>query len=286
MNWLNHNSRIVFAVLAASISLMFDVSCLLGQEDGDRSEIAKVPVWLTAEKFEALIMDGATPRGGLRGRLEKRLTEKIRELAIALPLSESIQRKIKLAGRGDILRFFEKLDDQVLAARKLALDGVSGGDLIRPIHQSLKPLKIQNQIGLFVESSLFHKTLWANLDDEQRRHLAAYLTRERQEDFESQFDKVLAEWPIFPMLKEQRETLKQFLAREIPPPLHIKSHCSDYILFQLAKLPEEKVRPLFELIQWDDFSDLMERAKSYEDELVEHGLLLAKSTAENEEDTQ
>lgn len=286
MNWLSQISRIVVAVVMLSVLPLFDVACLLAQVEDDLSEVAQPSDSVTAEGIERMILDGATPRGGLRGRLERQLIEKIRELATAVSLSESVQRKMKLAGREDVRRFFDELDNQVLAARKLTREGATHRDVHRHLHQAMKPLRIHYQNGLFEESSLFHKTLWANLDAEQRRRLTEYLNRERQEEFENQFDRVFNAWPIFPMSDDQRETVKKFLSQEIPPPLHINSHVSDYVLFQLANLPEEKVRPLFKLIQWDDFSDLLERAKSYEEELIEHGLLSTKSTVENAEDIE
>ena len=41
MNWLSQISRIAVAVVVLSISLMFDVACLLGQDEDDLSVIAK-----------------------------------------------------------------------------------------------------------------------------------------------------------------------------------------------------------------------------------------------------
>jgi hypothetical protein len=124
------------------------------------------------------------------------------------------------------------------------------------------------------------------LDEEQRRQFMEDCQRERQRLFEAQFDSVLANWRTLNLQDDQKRALKQFFCQEIQPPKYPSSYCYYYMVYQLAKLPEEKVRPLFDEAQWKLISKILGQAVRYEQFLISWGQLPATENDESAEEPE
>ena len=97
----------------------------------------------------------ATARVQLDSQLKVRLDELVRDCH----LNEAQQRKLALAGRGDIKRFF----DQVEEVRKKFLAVRNDQNRLNQVWQEISPLQQQFSTGLFGEQSLFAKVLRTTL---------------------------------------------------------------------------------------------------------------------------
>lgn len=278
--------RGIVLVATCFIVSLIDTSCLRGQAEVEAPANVESRVAVTDRTLEQWIVGGATSSGTIRTRFEFQLNERLRDLVETYPLSDALQQKLKLAGRGDIRRFFDEFDSHLQTLGKSSSDGMVPESKVIEVQREIQPLRIQYMNGVFGESSLFHKTLWANLDTKQRRQLAEQTQHERQKRFEAQFDSFLANWRTLSLRDEQKQTLKKFFSREIPPPPYSNSLSYHYLTYRLAKLPEEKVRPLFDEEQWVSLSQLLAQAGRYEQLLTANGLLRDMKTTGNTEEPE
>src|SRR6478672_7877710 len=97
-----------------------------------------------------------------RRQLEWQLTVQIEDIDRACSLTNPQRKKLELAGRGDIKRFFDRYEQVI---RKSQVERNEQG--LRKISQDITPLEITLQVGLFYEDSLLLKSLRNTLTDEQ-----------------------------------------------------------------------------------------------------------------------
>jgi hypothetical protein len=109
--------------------------------------------------------------GTARCRLDQRLAQKIKFVDGLCELTERQRKKLELAGRGDIHRFFERVAE--FRSTLLDIDGDPAGDhraLVAVVVERLKtsePLRREVDSGLFEENSLFAKVLKTTLTPAQ-----------------------------------------------------------------------------------------------------------------------
>ena len=121
-----------------------------------------IPTGLEATAVDELL--GAPDPQSLAGReqrLDSSLHQKLGTIVWVCGLTESQRRKIELAGRGDIKRFLDRVDDQRSQSAK--------GDISRVdrISREVAVLRVLLNSGLHEEGSLFDKTLMKTLTAEQ-----------------------------------------------------------------------------------------------------------------------
>jgi hypothetical protein len=125
---------------------------------GKIGEIHPVPV---AESFAYLVLDGRGPEVVARARLRLQLflKQRLEFIDRVCSLSEGQRQKLDLAGRGDIVRFFDRVED---GKKKFARfnDGDAGNAIVRlELLRESKPLHEALMAGPFDDGSLFAKSL-------------------------------------------------------------------------------------------------------------------------------
>jgi hypothetical protein len=118
-------------------------------------------IW-TDQQVETLIFQRDGNAAGARRRLDTLLATQISELDRAYTLTDAQKEKLRLAGRGDIKRFFDKCEN---VKRKFQLIN-QGEQNLQEINQDLRLLREASN-GLFNESSLLRKSLPNTLTSEQ-----------------------------------------------------------------------------------------------------------------------
>ena len=121
----------------------------------------------TAEQFDALvdqtvrrINDQDHPE---RGRLNEQLTLKLDWIEAACKTSEDQRKKLQIAGRGDIKRFFDEMRELKRRYRQVKGDA---GESAR-MQQRLAALQASYGAEIFGDSSLLAKTVSKTLSQEQ-----------------------------------------------------------------------------------------------------------------------
>ena len=179
-------------------------------EQGDRFEVGR-------EQINQWVFGNVEGRrqSGTNGidRLNVLLSVRCESIASVVSLSEDQVSKLRLAGRGDIHRFMEKLD-----AVHLKFDSVRNDqEKMNQMWQEVQPLQKQFQAGLFGAGSLFNKVLSEILDEQQLYNVRTDEQKRQRFGYQARIWRALTHLErSTPLTKEQRDKLLELLL-ETPP---------------------------------------------------------------------
>src|SRR5262245_36898424 len=132
---------------------------------------------MSDDQFDQWVFGGPMNSGAARrNKLESLLTLQVDDVGRVCMLSELQKRKLILAGKGDIKRFLDKVDEKRKKFDKIKSDQNKVGDF----YQELQPLQVALNSGLFNEGSLFAKTLKTSLASEQAARYESVVSEKRQ----------------------------------------------------------------------------------------------------------
>jgi hypothetical protein len=203
-----------------------------------------------------------------RTRFDAALTLRIDDLQRACGLTDAQSKKLRLAGRGDIKRVFDRVEELKRTFQRSYLDPNNN------IWQVIQPLRVEVNGGPFGDGSIFQKTIKKTLTDLQ---LACYdsLLRERRlsrhrstvEWFVVNLDQVLG------LSDDQRRRITELIMSdtEVSPKLGQSDYW--YLMFEISRLPEAKFKPIFDAPQWRLLSRQLIQARNMEPWLRTSGLL-------------
>jgi hypothetical protein len=205
---------------------------------------------------------------GARTKLDSSLSLRVDDIERVCGLSEEQKKKLRLAGRGDIKRFFDKVEE----IKRKYQHGQA--DAAVNIWQEVVALQVELNHGLFGAGSIYAKTFRHTLSDDQTTRFESQ-SRERQvarmrttvEWFVTHLDKSLG------MTDDQRHRFVELLLAEAPPPRKFGQGDYWYFLFQAARLPESKVKSILDAPQWRLLSRQFAQGRSMEPWLKNNGVL-------------
>jgi hypothetical protein len=214
----------------------------------------------------------------VRDRYESALKSRIDRTVRLYGLSEAQKKKLQLAGRGDIKRLLDRVEDTRKKARMPARDA----DEFQAVVPDHRPLHLMPIGELFGEGSLFAKTLKTTLTREQSsRYEKAALTRHRKT-----LQWVLGTWDqTLALNSEQHRRLEALLIRETRPPKRFGEEDYFGVLFQISRLPEATLKPLFREDQWAKLCVQLVEAKRKEPALKKDGYVPDNDVAAAPEQT-
>jgi hypothetical protein len=205
---------------------------------------------------------------GSRSRLESLLKLQVADVGRTCGTTEAQQKKLDLAGRGDIKRFFDSIEEVKRKHTPLKNDPV----VIQQVYQEIQPLRVQASSGPFGAGSLFSKTLRKILSEEQAARYAAAIRerklfrhRARIGLTVDQFNKTLG------LSAAQREQFTKLLVERTRPSKILGPYDAQVLMLQIAKLPGDQIRPIFDDAQWRLLSQYLEQSKSMEVFLNQNG---------------
>jgi hypothetical protein len=206
--------------------------------------------------------------GGARNKLDSSLVLRIQDLERACGITEVQKQKIRLAGRGDIKRFFDKVEE----LKRKFQHGQNNPNA--NIWQEIQPLQVELNTGLFGDDSLYAKTIRRSLNDEQAARFeslsherASFRFRATVDWFVVHLDKGLG------LTDLQRKQFVELLVNEARPPRKFGPGDYWYLLLQTATLPEAKLKPIFDAPQWRLLSRQFAQARGMEQWLKTNGVL-------------
>jgi hypothetical protein len=170
-------------------------------------------------------------------------------LTLECALTEAQVKKLELAGKGDIKRFLDRLDD---IARRLD-DPAADEHVLRRVLADWKPIEINWKNEFLGPGSLLTKTLKTTLTPQQAAMREVAVTDQRRQHYEWSIA-VATRWlqTNLVLSDRQSERLARLLVKETRPPRKF-GNATDIplVLFQVASLPEETIRPIFDEGQWE-----------------------------------
>ena len=252
-------------VLAAALWLAF-VGSAAGQ-----------PQW-TDENFDRWVFN----RGGgpvqnaadARKELDRSLLLNIQEIDRVCKLTEAQKKKLQLAGRGDIKRFYDHYE--VVKRKFHRLKHKQQDDwqeLWNELWQDINPLQTTFQSGLFHKDSLLHKSLRHTLTAEQLPRYQAQAEERRRFHHRASIELAVNSFEeSMPLRDAQRQELIALLLKELKP-LRKSSQIEVYIVtIQMSLLPDDKLKPVFDRTQWKIVRAQLDMYKGAVQNLKQRGL--------------
>jgi hypothetical protein len=192
-------------------------------------------------------------RTDAHARLESRLTLEIERIERSCRLTGEQKKKLQVTGRGDLKRFLDRVDE----VRRKRRD-VGGNQAQRNvIDVELQSLQTQLTEELPLHGSMFAKTLTRTLSDDQMAAYREGLRESRRFRLRAQVDLVVE---VFDMAAgcsdEQRQRLTKLLLEETRLPSKSDEEFQ-VVLAQAVRLPEIKLRTIFDDSQWRPLSRLI-----------------------------
>jgi hypothetical protein len=223
------------------------------------------PLYLVNDAlFNRMVYGNLRPEA-LRDRLEAFLNVKITDAARRCNLSEDQKEKLRLAGRGDIRRVFDRIEDRKDVIGKQ----VDQEEYIRLMNQ-LRPLQGLSGTalfgnGLFGNGSYFAKALKGLLDEGQAARYGGAERELTQQRYLARIEQVVVSLDgSLGLSADQRRRLTTLLVKETRPPRQFSSYDGSVVLYQMARLPEARVRPIFDDLQWQTLCVRLNQARAME----------------------
>jgi hypothetical protein len=185
-------------------------------------------------------------------------------------LTESQREKLRLAGRGDLARFNQRVD----ALRAKYAGKMHDQNDIGRIHQEIQPLNATYQAGLLGPSSLFSKVLRGLLTPDQLTRYAAEQVARTRARHEAKVRLYVAALERRCALDDaQRTALVALLIAETQPPKRSSQFDQYVVLVQAARISEEQYRGILDAEQYRVMTKTFEQARGLEQHLKQQGVL-------------
>ncbi len=242
------------------------------EEDDAPAEAAQVNqgFFVQEENFDQWVFQGSGNAAAGRTRIKSSLQVKLAELQRVCNLTDAQSRKLSLAAQGDLKRFF----DEVEVVRQKFLKVRNDQNAFNNIWQEIHPLQQQQQAGLFGDTSLFGKTIRKTLTEEQRAKYQSVLEDRRRFRYRAAIDVSLHTLTNTVALRnEQHEAVFKLLAEDTQPPQIFGQYDQYFVFYSLAKLPNAKLKPLFDDRQWKLLQQHLQQGRGMESTLIQQGMI-------------
>ncbi len=239
--------------------------------------LAPITDQTVASEFNVLAYGHGDPEGARR-RLESRLKSRIDQVDRACKISEEQRTKLAVAGRGDIKRAFARAEE--LMRKYASVRPALGGE--RAVFRELAEYRrAMTELDCFGEGSLFAKILPKTLSPQQ------WAVREKSiQDAANAQHRSTIHWAVgsldiwLQLGTERRGRLEELLILRTLPPRKFGEYDYYGLLFQVSKIPEKELKPLFEEGQWQKIGLQFAEARRLEKTLRLGGFLPEEDVAD------
>jgi hypothetical protein len=189
---------------------------------------------------------GSVSPEAVRERYLRVLALKIAFVDRTCALSPAQRETLELAGKGDIKRHFDRIEEH----RNIINRPLEQNDYVKVV-QELQALNRTQSAELFGGESIFAKALRTTLTEDQaalyrivqlEREQGRYQTRVEQ--YVVGLDNALG------LTADQRRRLVRLLLEETHPPTAFGPYDLVFIQYQMSRLPEASLKPIFDDVQW------------------------------------
>ena len=227
-------------------------------------------VGFTDEQFEQLVFQQYGNALTARARLKESLELYTEDVDRACGLSDAQKQKLRLAGRGDIERFFRAYE----VVKKKFQTIKNDQQKVNQIFQDISPLQAQMMSGLFDRDSLLQKCLINTIIREQFLKYHKLDQERRRFHHESKVGLVVMMLDqSAPITAEQRRQLTTLLLRETRPPRKLGQYDYYVMMHQVSKIDDANFKKILDNIQWQVFNQQLGQLRNIEQWLKQNGLL-------------
>jgi hypothetical protein len=234
-------------------------------------------VWImTDDQFDQWVFGGPRNSRAGRNKLDSLLALQVDDVARMCSLSEAQKKKLLLAGRGDIKRFFDRVEEKRKKFEKVKQDQTKIGE----IYQELVPLQVALNSGLFSDGSIYSKTIRRVLSEEEDARYQKVIREKNRFRYRAKVELVVAQLDqTVGFRDEQRRKLVDLILSETQPPTRFGQYDYYLVMYQAGKIAETKLKPLFADRQWALLNRQFNQMRGMEQFLRNQGLLPPKDEA-------
>lgn len=214
---------------------------------------------LTPEQFrqwvDQTVMGAVDAGADAHGEAETILELKIEHLARTCAISEPQQKKLRLAGHGDIKRFFDK----VAEAKDRFAQAKGDEQRMSNLQSEVQTLAGLRGKQMFADGSLYAKMASKILSAEQAAQLEVAARESRLFRHQAKIDLAVQNLDIAVGLTDrERRQLVELLRRQTRPARKATADFDTELVYvQTADLPERMVRRILRPDQWQAWSKLL-----------------------------
>lgn len=262
--------------------------CLIGargvaQDEDDEPAMLAEPVAqfeIQENQFDSWVFQNFPNAQSARKKLDEMLDLLAEDVERSCKLSESQCKKLRLAGRGDILRFF----DQVEIVRQKFLLVRKDQNKFNQIWQDISPLQVTFQAGLHDDDSLFAKTLRNMLDDRQRVAYESVDGERRRFQYRAKVELIVAMLDnALPLREQKRQKFISLILEKTKPPRRFGQQDYYVVMWNISKIPEADLKALFDDTEWKILRQQFNQVRGMEQWLKQSGLLESDDESSKDE---
>jgi hypothetical protein len=225
---------------------------------------------LTDDQFDQWVFGGPRNSKAGRNKLDSLLALQVDDVARMCTLSEVQKKKLLLAGRGDIKRFFDQVEEKRRKFEKVKQDQNKIGE----IYQELVPLQTTLNSGLFGDGSIYAKTIRRVLSEEEDARYQKVIQDKNRFRYKAKVELVVAQLDqTVGFRDEQRRKLVELIVSETQPPTRYGQYDYYLVMYEADQIAEAKLKPLFEDRQWALLRRQLNQSRGMEQFLRNQGLL-------------
>lgn len=230
---------------------------------------------------QMLLQSSATAQSFQQGLIAQR-DALLRRVDAECDLAPAQQDELRLAGRGDVKRFFDRA---AVLRYQLHARAADPGRWVRADQDRLLPLQQTLDDGIFARGSLFQKVLAHRLSAEQAGRWQQAIEKRAAMDHAAQLRLWVATLDDqLPMLQSQRLPLLELLERETRP-MPVDIQYAQYVLiYQAAAIPANRLRAIFDEGQLATLDRVFRANQSAEIFLRQNGFLPTAEFQDGEDD--
>jgi hypothetical protein len=235
---------------------------------------------LRQQTFDRYVFGVQQTESDARLQFETELAKRVDYLRRAGGLTDVQKKKLLAAGQGDLKRYF----DRVAEARRGVEAIEDQRALVLETARVSRPLAVERKALLAVEGPIFTKALPRALTESQRAALEndARDRRVFRHRAAVRWTAVLLTRSLG-LVDDQRRRLESLLLDETHPPIKFDSFDYWIVMYEASRIPEARIRPIFDDVQWWVVTQELNAARQWERHL-ERGGFLSKEIHDNHED--
>lgn len=229
----------------------------LAQDEGDAGPAdgaARAQVALSDKEFDRWIFGNNSGAAFARDGFEAVLSARIKGINRACGLTEAQEKRLRLAGRGDVKRYFDLVEERRRQFHSLNDDPARLARLRNELH-TLRHASASEPFG---EGSIFSKALKTTLDPDQLANLEAADRESRRRRHRVVID-ALAN--MLHLDGEPRQRFSKLLQERTRPPRRNSPYDLYVVTLQAAALPESDFATILDDGQRDRLGQMFGQAR-------------------------
>ena len=259
-------------ILAASGTNLRAQDVDIVEVEPEAANLLVAPVFeINQANFDQWIYGNRLQRGTATEYLDSILRNRVAEVDRACGLSDGQRQQLQLAGHMDIKRFNDRVAEVRADFERLRRDQARMNDLF----QQTVPLATALNVGLYGEGSIFGKSIASTLAPEQVGRYRAAARAKLKYRWRAKILLALANLDATIGLSSDqvRRYTEAILDATDPPDRPAGQYENQVVLLLISRVPEDRVRPIFDEGQWQLLQQQLAQARGMEPFLRANGFL-------------